>query len=138
MRTITDKKPLQQGQVSFARKVRGYVAYNDGLSAEETVKVSCMQEGWTILLQRARTRRGEIDIVMRKDNLICFVEVKKRKTGREAAECLLPAQQRRLFRAAECLLAQHPEWYYEELRFDLITVDEKKEIVWIKDIIRQM
>lgn len=138
MRTVTYKKPPQQRQASSVRKMRGYVAYNDGLSAEETVKAFCIQQGWIILGQRAKTPRGEIDIVMRKGAMICFVEVKKRKTQRDAAECLLPAQQRRLFRAAECLLAYHPEWHYEELRFDLITVDEKNEVVWIKDIIRQM
>ncbi len=122
----------------LTRQARGSKAYQDGLSAEEAVSSACIKEGWVILLKRARTYRGEIDIVMRKGSLICFVEVKKRQTLRGATECLGASQQRRLFRAAECLLATHPHWSYEELRFDLIAVDEQHAIHWVKDIIRQM
>ncbi|MCX2560389.1 YraN family protein [Acetobacter farinalis] len=124
--------------VEFARQIRGANAYRDGLSAEDAASAFCTKEGWSILLKRARTRRGEIDIVMRKGNLICFVEVKKRKTLRDATECLAVCQQKRLFRAAECLLAAHPEWSYEDLRFDLMAVDEQHAIHWVKDVIRQM
>lgn len=122
----------------LARQTRGAQAYQDGLSAEEAVCSACIKEGWSILLKRARTRRGEIDIVMRKGSLLCFVEVKKRKTLRGAAECLTIAQQSRLYRAAECLLAAYPHWSYEELRFDLIAVDEQNALYWVRDIIRQM
>lgn len=120
------------------RQERGAKAYQDGLNAEEAVSLACTKEGWTILLKRARTRRGEIDIVMRKGDLICFVEVKKRQTLRNATECLTAMQQRRLYRAAECLLATHPHWSYNELRFDLIAVDEQNGLLWLRDVIRQM
>lgn len=128
----------EQNRQRLLRQARGSRAYQDGLSAEEAVCSACMKEGWLILLKRARTRRGEIDIVMRKGSLICFVEVKKRKTLRGATECLGVSQQRRLYRAAECLLAAHPHWAYEELRFDLIAVDEQNALHWVKDVIRQM
>ncbi|KXV63175.1 hypothetical protein AD949_07425 [Acetobacter orleanensis] len=120
------------------RQARGAKAYQDGLCAEEVVCSACIKVGWTILLKRARTRRGEIDIVMRKGGLICFVEVKKRQTLRGAAECLTLVQQKRLYRAAECLLALYPHWSYEELRFDLIAVDDQNALLWVKDVIRQM
>lgn len=138
MRSIMHRQKPKQKQSSLIRQQRGLVAYTDGLTAEGIVKAACLQDGWSILLERAKTLRGEIDLVVRKDKIICFIEVKKRKTLTAAAECLTQKQQTRLYQAAECLLAQHPEWIYDELRFDLFMIDQQQEIAWIKDIIRQM
>ena len=121
-----------------ARRARGAASYQSGLAAEDAVCQKLRNTGWQILLQRARTRRGEIDIVAQKGALISFVEVKQRQTLRGAAECLSATQSRRLYRAAECLLQSHPHWQYEELRFDLFMVDARGNIEWLEDIIRQM
>ncbi|NHO38197.1 YraN family protein [Acetobacter ghanensis] len=136
--SIANKCSAKQAPASSARRARGLASYQSGLAAEETVCQELRKEGWKILLQRARTRRGEIDIVAQKDAIISFVEVKQRQTLRGAAECLSVAQSRRLYRAAECLLQSHPAWQYEELRFDLFMLDAAGQMEWLKDIIRQM
>lgn len=123
---------------SAARRARGVASYQNGLAAEDAVCQKLKNAGWTILLQRARTRRGEIDIVAQNGALISFVEVKQRQTLRGAAECLSAAQSRRLYRAAECLLQSHPHWQYDELRFDLFMLDAQGHMEWLEDIIRQM
>jgi putative endonuclease len=37
-------------------------------------------KGWKILARRVRTPAGEVDLVVRRGNLVAFVEVKSRKT----------------------------------------------------------
>lgn len=136
--SIANKCSAKQVRVSAARRARGMASYQSGLAAEAAVCQKLHSEGWSILLQRAKTHRGEIDIVAQKGATICFVEVKQRQTLHEAAECLSVTQSRRLYRAAECLLQSHPQWQYEDLRFDLFMLDAKGQIEWLEDIIRQM
>jgi putative endonuclease len=64
-------------------------------------------KGWTILDRRVRTPAGEIDIVMRRPGLVCFVEVKSRK---DEAALDLALDRRRLMRvaaAAETLIPRY-------------------------------
>ena len=131
------KNNMQQERIKAQRTVTGARSYYSGLAAEKNAKEQQQKAGWVILLERAKTRRGEIDLVAYKGAVLCFFEVKKRKTTRSALECLLPAQQKRLYRAAECLLAAYPMWHFEEMRFDLIGFDENNNCVWVKDILRQ-
>jgi putative endonuclease len=135
---IANKCSAQQVPASAAKRARGYESYKRGLAAEEAVCQRLRAAGWSILLQRAKTRRGEIDIVAQNGATICFVEVKQRQTLRGAAECLSVTQSRRLYRAAECLLQSHPCWQYENLRFDLFMLDAQGQMEWLEDIIRQM
>ena len=135
---LANKGSAQQKPVSARTRTRGAASYLSGLAAEEAVCQRLRRAGWIILLQRARTRRGEIDIVAQNGALISFIEVKQRQTLRGAAECLSTAQSRRLFRAAECLVQAHPHWRYDDLRFDLFMLDATGEMDWLQDIIRQM
>lgn len=127
---------MQQERIKAQRKASGASSYNAGLDAEKRAKEVLQKAGWIILLERAKTRRGEIDLVAYKGQLLCFFEVKKRRTTKEALECLLPTQQKRLYRAAECLLAAYPTWRFEDMRFDLIGYDKNNDCVWVKDILR--
>ena len=135
---IAHKCSTKQAGLASVRRARGAASHQSGLAAEEAVCQKLRKSGWQVLLQRARTRRGEIDIVAQKGALISFVEVKQRQTLRGAAECLAATQSRRLYRAAECLLQSHPHWQYEELRFDLFMLDAQGQIEWLEDVIRQM
>ena len=86
-------------------------------------------EGWTVLLRRARTACGEIDIVAElpgtgsRPGLIAFVEVKSRAAFGDAAHALTARQRQRLIDAAEILLQRHPHWSGSSLRFDLFLLD---------------
>lgn len=131
-----EKNIMQQEHIKAQRKVKGACSYQEGLNAEKIIKEKLQNLGWTILVERAKTYRGEIDIVAYKDTLLCFFEIKKRKTTRQALESLLPKQQKRMYQAAECLLAFHPEWNFEELRFDLIGLDKNNNFIWVEDILR--
>ena len=135
---IPNKVAAKQGPAFLQKQRRGSVAYTQGVAAEQQACDWLEQDGWTVLLRRARTHRGEIDIVASKAAVLCFVEVKKRRSIEEALVSLQPAQQRRLFRAAECLLQKHPHWQYEEMRFDLFVLDDAGRMERLEDVIRQM
>ncbi|WP_428390652.1 YraN family protein [Lichenicoccus sp.] len=109
-----------------------------GVGAESLVCQALARDGWTILLRRARTACGEIDIVasLPKAALIAFVEVKARAYLCDAACALSLAQRRRLIAAAGVLLAQHPEWAGCHLRFDLVLLDHAGQIRRIADAFR--
>jgi putative endonuclease len=80
-------------------------------------------QGWSILAHRFRLGRHDLDLVMRRDNLVAFVEVKTR-TGAEfgaGAEAIGWRKRRTLAWLAEVWRNRHgsPDDLY---RFDVIEV----------------
>lgn len=125
-----------------ARARRGAAAWQAGLQAEDAACRALRREGWTILMRRARTPAGEIDIVAElrppdAPSLLAFIEVKARPALRQAAAALSPRQQARLLDAAGILLARHPAWMADGVRFDLLLVDPAGAVRRIADAFRQ-
>lgn len=89
-----------------------------GRWAEWLVMFLLMLKGYQMAAHRLRTPMGELDLVMRKRDLLVFVEVKHRKGG-AAAHSLSPQQSHRLVRAASWYLARLAG-DYSETRFDLV------------------
>ncbi len=77
-------------------------------------------KGFRVLAMRWRTKVGEIDLVVRRGDLVAFVEVKRRGTREAAAEAVSADQRARVTRAAEHYLARHPELAACRLRFDAV------------------
>ena len=65
------------------------------------------------------TGAGEVDLIIKNQTDIVFVEVKKRKNLETAAYAILPRQQERIRRAAEVFLAHHREYASFNVRFDV-------------------
>jgi putative endonuclease len=107
------------------------------MGAEAAARTALEKDGWTILAQRLRTKVGEIDIVAEKDGLLAMVEVKSRPTLLEAATALTPRQQARLIAACDIVLAEHPDWGAEGVRFDVLMVDAQGRVRRIADAFRQ-
>lgn len=127
---------------SLVRTRRGGNAWQRGLAAEEAACSALQRDGWTILLRRARTPSGEIDIVAERlgpdtETLLAFVEVKARPILSQAAASLSAHQQARLLDAGQILLGRHPEWTHDCIRFDLLLVDAAGTVRRIADAFRQ-
>jgi len=114
MRPRTQPRPRR----SEIKRARGKRAHSQGLWAERLACWLLRLKLYRIVGERVKTRAGEVDIVARKGNTLIIVEVKARRTMREAAEALQPRQQMRLARAAEILLGQQRDQM--DLRFDVI------------------
>jgi putative endonuclease len=103
-------------------RARRQAAFTRGLAAEAAAAALFEAEGFAILERRARTPRGEIDLVARRDGLVVFIEVKARASLRFAAESILLRQRRRIVGAAEIYLSRHPELAGLDMRLDVVLV----------------
>ena len=86
-----------------------------------------MREGWTVLGRNVRIGRGELDLIVRRGDVLAFVEVKARHTESFGApEDAVDARKRRqVARLAELWLAARP-WALRgvsDVRFDIVAVD---------------
>ena len=97
-------------------------AFRVGLSAESRAAAYLVAKGYRIVARRFRSPVGEVDIVARRRGVLIFVEVKARNSLDDAAESLLPRQQRRIAAAAAAWLAQHPDDAEGDIRFDAVLV----------------
>ena len=118
------------------RSRRGYAADRRGRSAEAAAGLALERDGWIILARRLRTPAGEIDMVVEKDGLLAIVEVKARPTLLDAAVSLSPRQQARLIAATDIVMATHPHWGTQGVRFDLLLVDAAGLVRRITDAFR--
>jgi len=101
-------------------------AYLWGLAAEWLSILVLTLKGYRILERRFTCRSGEVDLIVQKGNLICFIEVKARKSTRDALFALSNKQKTRISRAAEWYLAKNIQGNtsHENIyRFDMMAVE---------------
>ena len=103
-------------------------AYYWGQGAEWLSILLLVLKGYKILARRYRGKTGEIDLIARKGKIICFIEVKARKTKQDALYALSPQQMQRISRTAEWYMARNfpkNKAFSEEVftRFDLMAVE---------------
>jgi putative endonuclease len=122
---VTDGAEPGAAPVKTAAPAR-VAAFRTGLSAEARAAVYLMARGYRVLAKRFRTPHGEIDIVVRRRNLLAFVEVKARATLDDAAYAVTPRQQQRIINAAQVWLMAHPEYAEFELRFDAVLIAPRR------------
>lgn len=101
----------------------GATSYHAGLVAEDQVASLYQRRGQEICQRRWRGRGGEIDLIVRQDDRLIFVEVKRARDFARAAERLGRRQMRRLYDAAGEYLARMPMGLDTEARFDVALVD---------------
>jgi putative endonuclease len=111
-------------------------AYAFGTTPEDAACVALVRDGWAVLGRRVRTEAGELDVLAERDGVLAIVEVKARPTLADAAVALSPRQQSRLLAAAEIVLAAHPEWGLNGVRFDLLVVNAAGAVRRISDAFR--
>ncbi len=111
-------------------------SYKTGLFAEFVTCIYLRLHGFKILKRRyitgKFTGRAEIDIIAKKNNLIIFVEVKKRPDIITGLDAISQKQIYRLRNAAETYIIQN-KWT-GNARFDVIVVTPFK-IKWFKGVI---
>ena len=101
-----------------------------GNLGENIVADKLKKDGFTILIQNYKTRRGEIDIIVTKDELLCFVEVKTRSSNDVSMyEIITYTKQKRVAQAALDFLKHHRQYLQYVCRFDVALYNiETKQI----------
>ena len=106
-----------------------------GRAAEQRALDVLTAAGLVLVSRNFRTRRGEIDLVMRDGQTLVFVEVRLRSSNRHggAVSSLDAAKRRRLRAAAGAFIARHPAFANAPARFDLVAFDDRAaQADWIR------
>ncbi len=82
------------------------------------------RQGYEILVMNYRNRKGEIDIVARDGDYLCFVEVKYRKDAAagDPLEAVGWRKQMVICRVADHFLLTHRQWADLQIRFDVVAI----------------
>lgn len=90
-----------------------------GRQGEAEAAMYLAQNGWRVVAERVKTKRGEIDLIAKRTGLVAFVEVKWRARGADLAEAI---DERRLARVAAAveLVWQDYATGGEDIRIDVI------------------
>ena len=94
-----------------------------GKRGEELAAVYLQAQGYTILEKNYQLRDGEIDLIAKEGNCLCFVEVKMRTQDEfgDGSEAVDVRKQKRIIKAATYYLAYTKE-PYTEARFDVLVI----------------
>ncbi|MGF1753234.1 YraN family protein [Vibrio makurazakiensis] len=99
------------------------------------------RQGLTIIEQNFSAKCGEIDLIMRDNSCIVFVEVKYRKQNDygHAVEMVTPQKMRKLVKTANVwLLKQGLSAHSTDFRFDVVAIEQHgNNIEWIENAITQ-
>jgi putative endonuclease len=89
--------------------------------------------GLTLVAHNVRCRHGEIDLVMRDEQTLVFVEVRYRRSDRfgGAAASVDRRKQARLMAAAGYYLQRHPTDL--PCRFDVVAIGAQDHVQWIQN-----
>ncbi len=104
--------------------------YQTGLLGEYLVADLMRDRDYQVVAHRARTRWGEIDLVLRKGDLVVFAEVKVASPGRLNPEHAVgAASQHRLRRAAVAWMATNASLQrgVVRYRFDVMIVRQDRD-----------
>lgn len=112
-----------------------------GQQAEETALNFLQQQGFQFVAQNYHCKMGEIDLIVKKDHLLVFVEVRQRKSSvfGGAAASVTPSKQRKIIQTSAFFLQSFSEFESFDCRFDVIAIDrpaqfsDSKKIDWIED-----
>ena len=113
--------------------------FRKGLRFEDQARDYLLQHGLLLLQTNYRCRFGEIDLIMRDGEAICFIEVKFRKSLAfgGAADAIPHSKQRKIIKTALFYLAAHKRLAGHALRFDALLIQQQpagtNDLNWIKN-----
>ncbi|WP_435234756.1 YraN family protein [Psychromonas sp. PT13] len=105
-----------------------------GVKAEKQALAFLKEQGLTLVCQNYFCRFGEIDLIMRDDDTLIFIEVRYRKNNDfgGALASITKAKQDKIIKTARHYLAQLDFEPY--CRFDVIAIDQQMQTPeWIQN-----
>ncbi len=103
-----------------------------GNKAEQQACEHLQSNGLTLLEKNFSTKAGEVDLIMRDDETLVFVEVRYRKNADfgGAAASVTAKKQQRIIKAA--LAYQQKHMPQSSMRFDVVAIEgDNEDIDWI-------
>lgn len=119
------RDPSREEKDPFRDGGKGTAHIEKGEAGEDRALAFLIAKGWTLVERNWRTKLGELDLVVKKDDVLAFVEVKARESAAtwRPEDAVNHVKQRKLERAARAWLQSNEE-HAKDLypRFDVITV----------------
>jgi putative endonuclease len=112
----------------LTKTTTGKLPYHSGQAAELQVARHYEGDGWRVLEHRFKSAPGEIDLVLRHQHKVLFVEVKSARTHDIAASRISLQQIARINQSAKIFVAEHLSGQNFEMRLDAALMDQKGEI----------
>ena len=109
-----------------------------GVRFEDQARDYVQVQGLVLLQPNYRCRFGEIDLIMRDGDTLCFIEVKFRKSllFGGAAASIPAAKQRKIIKTALFYISAHKQLANQATRFDALLIqrqaDHSNQINWIR------
>ena len=111
-----------------------------GKHYEALAKDYLRQQGLTLLEHNYHSRFGEIDLIMFDQQVLCFIEVKFRKSNvfGGAVSAIPRAKQQRIIKTAQCYISSTPAIAQKPMRFDALILQLESSlsdlnIEWIQN-----
>ncbi|MEP3266482.1 MAG: YraN family protein [Hyphomicrobiales bacterium] len=109
-------------------------AFHLGIEAEKLAGDHLSLLGFELLEHRYKTKYGEIDLIVRRKNLVVFVEVKARRSVDEGAYSVTLTAQKRIANSALLWMSENAETLGSDIdfRFDVAIMTPDKAITMIE------
>lgn len=109
-----------------------------GNDSETIAQQYLEQRGYMLIQANFRCKTGEVDLIMQKENLLVFVEVRSKSSSRygEPLETVDKTKQDKIRKAAGYYLYTHPKMAEHYCRFDVVSVlwqNDRPQITWLAD-----
>lgn len=106
-----------------------------GDDKERLAEEYLLSKGFTLIQRNFLCKTGEIDLIMQDQEYLVFIEVRYRenKDFGGALASITAGKQRKLRRTAEYFLLQNFGNTPPVCRFDVIAIEGKNELEWIKN-----
>lgn len=95
-----------------------------GQWAEDYALQHLQQHGFFCVARQYRCRLGEVDLIVQRENVLVFVEVKARSSSQfgQANEMLSLAKQKKIIKTALHFLQHFPQYQHYDYRFDFMAI----------------
>lgn len=108
-----------------------------GAHAEEFAARYVQDHGYSVIAQNYHQRCGEIDLIVCRDQVLVFIEVRRRKVSvyGDALQSVTPTKQRKIYQTAQRFLQQYPQYQNFECRFDVLALNQvgrEVQVEWIE------
>lgn len=117
-----------------------FIPHADGKQAESRACDFLKAKGLRLIAKNFRTTLGEIDLIMKEDNILVFIEVRSRKSSvyGESCETIGRIKKAKIIKTASIYLKKEKLCEKIDCRFDVVTIDYIKDkihgdIRWIRD-----
>ena len=106
-----------------------------GDDKERLAEAHLVEKGFTLIERNFLCKGGEIDLIMKDQEYLVFIEVRYRENNEfgGALGSITAGKQRKLRRAAEFYLLQQFSNTPPLCRFDVIGIERQDELEWVKN-----